>query len=290
VSPAWSLEGGAGGTPPAPPPTGPPTEGLILWLKGDAGLTSVAGAATAWADQSGFGQDVGLFPLGDAGPFTGLESIDGVPAITFPTDGGVGAVPGRALYRVDLRDRFGALFGYNVGERQPRTIIAMIRPRNSTAFFNVTGGMPVAMVSNPGFGAIFDVESTDTPGGFYAWSRGWRSLSAGQTCEAPSVTAGAGGTYDDQPTLAVWASTGFPVISFAVNNVNQALTPSTMPGATGPGAASFWIGRVNQAGPDFFGAMTELLIWDYDLTTDDPAGYAQAVAYMKGRYPSAPIV
>ncbi len=39
----------------ATPQEGPPLSGLGLWFKSDAGVTSVAGRVTAWADQSGFG-------------------------------------------------------------------------------------------------------------------------------------------------------------------------------------------------------------------------------------------
>jgi hypothetical protein len=284
--PAWALEGGSGATPPAPPPTGPPTAGLIFWVKGDAGLTSVAGAAVSWADQSGFGQDVTDLPS-NPGPLTGLDTIDGIPCVTCP----LGNMAGRGLYRAapnGLLDRNGVPIGYGPGQTQARTVMAMILPRFSPGAFNITGGLVVEMGSNPTFQPIFDLEDTISPDQFYAFSTGWRNPGSG-ALQYPDVAGGAGGIYNGVPTLVSWQSTGFDNISSNINDVPKTLTPSVIPGAPAASTTSFALLRAISGGLSFQGAAAEFLIWDFDLTTD-PAGYAQAVAYMANRYPSAPIV
>lgn len=67
---------------PAPMPPFSPSDipGLRLWLKGDAGLVTVAGRLQTWQDQSGSGND---FDAPATRPFLAGQAINGVPAVGF---------------------------------------------------------------------------------------------------------------------------------------------------------------------------------------------------------------
>ncbi len=287
MPPSWALAGASGATPPAPPPTGLPTEGLIFWVKGDAGLNSIAGAAVSWEDQSGFGQDVADMP-GNPGPFTGLDTIDGIPCCTLPVANG----PGRGLYRPSpspggLRDRNGVVMGYGPGETQSKTVMAMILPRTwpgQIGFLPVTGGIVAELGGTPNWQPVFDLEDNSFPNAFYAFSDGWRNTGFPGANRAPDALST---LYSDVPTLAMWSSSGFDDLSFAANGGALALTPLVMPGAPAAGVSSFAVLRAISGGLNFFGACPEISIWDWQL---GPAELAQATAYYAGRYPSAPIV
>jgi hypothetical protein len=63
-------------------PTAPPTAGLQLWLKADAGVTTTGGAVTAWADQSGNHNDALQTSTGLA-PVLVNNVVNGKPALRF---------------------------------------------------------------------------------------------------------------------------------------------------------------------------------------------------------------
>jgi len=64
----------------------PPTSGMLLWLRADAGLpTNGGGWVTSWADQSGNGNDA-TQPSGAALPHVIPEELNGLPVVRF--DGG----------------------------------------------------------------------------------------------------------------------------------------------------------------------------------------------------------
>jgi hypothetical protein len=286
VTPAWSLDaaGGGGGSTPQPI-TAPASEGLIFWVKGDAGLNSTGGFATSWEDQSGFGQDVAEDAL-NPGPATGLDAVDGIPCITGP----LGNQPGRGLYRFHpngLRDRNGDYFGYGAGEHQQRTILTVMLPRFSPGAFNITGGLVSEMNSTPIFQPLFNLEDNFTPNGFYLFSTGWRNPGTG-ALQGPDTPGGAGGVYNGVPTLGAWFSNGFNDIGVSINGVVMPLTPSVIPGPTMAGPRSFGILRGVVGGLNFQGAIAEELIYDYDLRTNPSALY-QTTAYLAGRFPSIPM-
>lgn len=59
---------------------GPPTDGLVLWLTADRGVTEQNGAVSVWADQSGQHSDalqtgVDLRPMLDRSAFSGMGAI-----------------------------------------------------------------------------------------------------------------------------------------------------------------------------------------------------------------------
>jgi len=63
-------------------PTAPPSAGLQLWLKADAGVTATGGAVTAWADQSGNGNNASQ-PADASAPVLVNNVINGKPALHF---------------------------------------------------------------------------------------------------------------------------------------------------------------------------------------------------------------
>jgi len=63
-------------------PTAPPTDGLQLWLKADAGVTATGGAVTAWADQSGNHNDA-TQPSDTLAPVLVENVVNGKPALRF---------------------------------------------------------------------------------------------------------------------------------------------------------------------------------------------------------------
>lgn len=279
MSPAWATA--QGGIPPRPP--SPPLTGLVFWVKGDEGLESSAGLATAWLDQSSKGQDLDHFDV-DHQPLTGEDEIDGIPCLSFPLNN----VDGTTYLQREtaMVNRLDAPFGFG----QARTVMAALLPKFSGAAFSITGGPVFSFFEGPLFQCLFDLEDTDDPDAFYAWSSGWRDL--GAALRAPDEAGGSGGIYNGTPTLAEWRSTGYPDIAFAVNGADLTLTPGTQYGTTGPNPpGGFLIGNaaVNGFGLNFLGAVAEVLIWDYDLSSD-PAARAQALAYFAYRYPSIPMV
>jgi hypothetical protein len=73
----------AGSQYPAPPSTTPvpPPTGLKIWLKADAGTTVTAGRVSAWADQSGSGNNYS--EVVNTGPIPVVSAINGLPALGF---------------------------------------------------------------------------------------------------------------------------------------------------------------------------------------------------------------
>lgn len=63
-------------------PAAPPTAGLQLWLKADAGVTAVGGAVTAWADQSGNGNNA-MQAFDVSAPVLVNDAVNGKPALRF---------------------------------------------------------------------------------------------------------------------------------------------------------------------------------------------------------------
>jgi len=69
-------------------PSAPPTNGLVLWLKADAGIsTNSNGAVTNWADQSGNTNDASTDQNGAAAPSLLIDTNLGKPVVTFNPNG-----------------------------------------------------------------------------------------------------------------------------------------------------------------------------------------------------------
>ena len=271
---------GAGGLPaPSSATSRPPSVGLVFWVRGDLGLESTAGVATAWRDQSGYGQDITDLPA-NPGPSTGLDTINGTPAVTFP----LANAAGKGLYRTTgVRDRNGNVIGYGVGETQARTFIAILMPRFSAVAFNITGGIVAEFGSVPTFQPIFNLEDNFHVNGFYVWSKGWRDSGTG-ALQGPDTPGGVGGVYNGVPLLVEWASTGFDNISMRINGAIIPITPSVLPGPTGNTSNPiFSLGRASSGGLNFFGAISEVMIWDHVLSL---AEREELTSYVAGSHPS----
>lgn len=266
----------------------PPTVGLVFWVKGDAGLVTVVDpdvgpVVVRWRDQSGFGQDVVDLP-GNPGPYAGRDTISGIPCATWDTDGGHGATALRGLFRVaGLVDRNGHPFGYGTGETQARTVVAVIMPRYSATAFDITGGIVCEMGSTPAWQPLFDLEPNfGNARGFYLFSAGfWR----GAANAGPDTTGGVAGPYNGTPIVVEWNSTGFDNLGVRLNGSTTALTPSVMGGGTGPTInPQFSLGRQSSGGFNFFGAMSEMLIFDHVLDDDERV---DLTTYIGARYTGA---
>jgi hypothetical protein len=259
----------------------PPSVGLVFWVKGDVGLTSVAGKATLWADQSGFGQNVTDLPA-NPGPNTGVDTIGTIPAVTFPVFAGTN----RGLYREapnGLVDRNGNHLGYGPGETQARTFMAVIKPAYEVVAFDVkpTGGIVAEFGSTPTFQPIFDLEDGSFPNAFYLWSKGWKDIGFPGALRGPDTPGGSTGPYNGATLFVEWSSSGFDNIEVRINGVLTVLTPSVMPGPTAPATTSFAIGRAISGGLNFFGSISEVFVWDHVLDDDERAQQSQ---YLAGRY------
>lgn len=72
------------GLSPRPPFTPPSISGCKLWLRADRGITLVSGNVSAWADQSGNGNNVSQATAGLRPPYVASDSnFNGRPSLTF---------------------------------------------------------------------------------------------------------------------------------------------------------------------------------------------------------------
>jgi hypothetical protein len=283
--PGWSLAGADDGGDRPPTPIGPPPLGMIFWVKGDVDLVPPAGDFESWADQGGQSQDLNL--TGAIKPQTGADDIDGIPALTFPAeDDSVYASRNTAM-----KDRNGDPMPYT----HARTIMAVFRPTRQFAVDRI-GGPVFSTADQPNFECLFQVENWFTfDKAMFIFDNLW-SFSGYQRL-GPVTTLE---EWEDVATLGEWRSSGFPEIAFAVNGTEQPLqTPGSIPTTTQAGAeaaaagstfavGNCWNNTGNLIAANFHGSICEVIMWDYDLSTN-PIALAQARAYFAGRYPSIPV-
>jgi phage tail-like protein len=105
----------------------PPMTGLVAWFKGDADLTNDGVTVSAWADQSGNGNDLSV-PGGLDEPEYSAGGIDGIPAVKYTAAdqtldrAGTNLVPGgsdRSLFIVcrPADSAGGSLFTFRTGTK-----------------------------------------------------------------------------------------------------------------------------------------------------------------------------
>lgn len=254
---------------------------LVAWYKAGVGVTESGGRAVAFADSSGYGQDLDNTVFPGQEPDYDVFQLDGIPLVSNPLVNG----DGRALARaVGIANRTGDHFGYGVGEHQPRTIAAVLVPKFAAAAFNITGGPLCGFGSTPKFQCLFDLEDTDHADAWYLYSENWRNIAVGQASEGPATVGGAGGIYDGTPLLAVWRSTGFDNITFSLNNSDVVLSPSVMTGPTGPTISpGFIYGQSGSGALHFMGSIADVMIWDEALDTGQMTAL---VGFLGRRFPS----
>jgi hypothetical protein len=262
--------------------TAPTTTGLVLDLDGALGLSPASGTFVHWLDQAGQHQDIDVTTPG-AEPTTGTDTINGVPAVTFPTaDNFV-----YAGHSGSLKDRNGVAMPYT----HAITVYAVIKPKLGAS--TVVGGPVFATATQPNFECLFDVEAWFTHlDAWFVFDNMWK-LSGFQILAPDSSTA----TWNNVVVIAEWKSSGYPNLQFAINGgSNQQLrTQAGVPTTTQGGgigaapAASFVIGNCWSAGGaiqqhNFHGAIAKVLVYDWEVTGADRT---QTVTYLVNRFSPA---
>ncbi len=249
--------------------TQPPRLGLVQWIKGDAGLTVVATKVSAWADQSGFGQNFLQANPGNQ-PYS-LATINGIPSISF-------GVAGDANKFMQTAAQFKDRNGVAMSGTSARTVMVVWRPRYDPAYGR-TGGYIWGQGDTTHWNAYFELRSDVVANGAYAWTKTIGDY--GNALQFTPIPGGAGGPFDGIATITEWTSSGWPDITFRINNAVTALTPATMNSTPGtPDVASLSTQFIA-----CLGAISEVLVWDYAIDAD---ARSQAIQYLTGRYASTP--
>ncbi len=260
------------GGPGAAAATSPPRTGLVQWVKGDAGITLVSGRVSAWADQSGSGQN---FVQGTAGerPYMLGDTINGIPALSF-------GVAGDANKHMGTAGNFVNRSNVAMTGSSARTVMVVSKPRFDAAFGR-TGG---TVWSQGTWFALFELRSDLVANGAYAWMRAAGDY--GNALQFTPIPGGASGPFDGTVIVTQHASPAFPSLGFSVTSREMTLAPSVMYGTptTLPAGA-----QLSELAIGYLGSISEVLVWDYDLTTD-PTAQAQAISYLAGRYSSLTLV
>jgi hypothetical protein len=284
--------------------TTPPIVGLCVWCGGEGSVITSQNDAGGDARCTGWTNLVypinghlfaTLFGFGD-GPYTGLDTLDGHPSLTWRFD--VGHTENLSLddvagshSAVAMKDRNGNYFGYGVGETQQRTFIAVITPRNASNVFDITGGTVAAWGSSPNFMPLFDLsDPAGSATAFYAFSStfDWRlALGTAPVLQGPDTAGGPGGVYDNAPLAVQWGTAGGTDIHFKINSAEVPLAPSVID--TSPVGGLSWILGNRTPGDQFTrwkGTITEIFVYDHVLSASEED---QLYRYIGGRYPSIAI-
>jgi hypothetical protein len=242
----------------------PSMTGLVLWLKGSAGIEATAGAVTAWRDQGPLHQDATV--VAASPPHTGVDTVNGIASVTFP----LGSNASYLARSSTTLDRNGNPFT----AATPRTVFAILKPQTSSSGFgfNITGGPVFSFREQPCFQCLFDLESFFRPSGFYVFGNVWRF--GGEEIRGPATAAS---VYENQPVVCEWygaASTG-STVTVAVNGSTIATTPTTSLGSAGAAPPAGYVigncdnaaGAVNNA--NYQGPIEEILVYDWIVSGAD---------------------
>lgn len=282
----YTIEGYVSGTEvllsPLPSAPAVPTLGRIFDVDGSIGIEeSSPGVLNAWRDQAGQLQDLNETDPGKE-PLTGVDTINGVPCVSFPLDGTT-----HANIRRDatMKDRN----GNDLTPGHARTVMAMIKPKTTSTGigFNVTGGPVFSFRESPMFECLFDLESFFHVDGFYVFANNWRF--GGGEVRGPDT---AEGTYANRALLAEWRSSGTPALAVAVNGGADLTLTGPNPEQTSARPDGFVLGNCDNLSTldqiNFIGAIAKVVVWDWDLSTDTEA-LATARAHFALRFPAAGI-
>lgn len=247
----------------------PSMNGLVFWVTGSSGLESSGGVATAWRDQGPLHQD--LDTTDGNGPSVGLDTINGIPAVTFPLGSNSKYIRSTAT----MKDRNGNAFT----AATERTVFALFLPKVGNPGTVRTGGPVFEFRETPMFQCLFDLESTFHANGFYWFDNAWPF--SGASLLGPDTTQA---IYASKNTMAMWAgaASAGATVTAAVNGTAVALTPTTSTGLVGaPPPAGFVLGNAdNNTGTiqtNFQGAIAVVLVYDWIVTGAD---LAQTLTYL----------
>ncbi len=226
----------------------PPTAGLALWLRADAGVTTSGTSVSAWADQSGSGNDV-TQASGSLQPTFNASSINGLPGITFS-----------ALKRLEGTTN-------PLASGSPRSIIVVAKSTSAS------GGVFIGIRES---GPLFNAEIVN--GGAVAgqcifgsddvsyWKTGIQTLPTDIVAE-------------------FYGTVGSPLLA-NVNGTAQSLTVGTGSGniVSDTGSSGFTVGNLQLGiGSDlpWIGDICEILVYDHILS---PSDLATAREYLSTKY------
>jgi hypothetical protein len=276
-----------------------PTTGRVLTVEGDVGVSDDgAGHFLSWHNQSALGGNPDLFAEpGSPGPDLGVESLDGVPGLSYPTaTQPVYLIALGSGSHVKLKNRSGVNFGFGAGEHQPRTAISVFRPRNASAFFNITGGTLMRFGTTTGgghqdFECLFNVEPLVDADGWFLFSNNWRNgYNTADTLRGPPQAGGDGGSWDGVAAVSMTWFDGATLKVF-VNDFTTPIISTTMPAADSghPDNDFFTYGTVDQVADQngqWHGGRFADYIFDWGI---DAATIYYAAVALKAKFPSLPI-
>lgn len=240
---------GAGYVPGYPGPDSViPTTGLKLWLRGDVAVTVSGGTVTAWADQSGNGNDV---VAGGAAPFFTASAINGLPGAHFNG-------PTQILHNVSSNA---------VPSGSDRHIIAVVQPQTGAGVYSPGGSIVCFKVANP----VFLMYLGTASGTSYGYSNGSQSDSI---TSPPTLT-----NVSFIAEMAGAVGAGSP--TYVLNGTAFALSNSTGV-VSDTGTVGFAIGNAPASLTQFFaGFICEVIVYDHILSAGDLAAVR---AYLKPKY------
>jgi hypothetical protein len=286
----------------------PQLDGLVLWTKGDFELVDDGGGKML---TQGNAADPTFNPglrekggIGGQGPEIGLDTLDGIPGTTWSTDlaGDVIAVnlePADGSGAVHLKDRNGTDFGYDTGETQTITWLAVVIPRLAPDNGGSLGGTIFRLGNTSGGGQldlefIFRLFVPDLPPvgaeSLTLMSNDWTDDYA-SALYGPSTPAD---TYEDIPLLLHFESGSRSDNQVYVSGpgigtmVPLTLTPGTLPSTSTHTHQQSTYGTVDIIASLFdrwVGARFEDIVYDFKLA-DSPANLTQVYAYIAQRFPT----
>lgn len=232
---------------PAPPSSGPPTSGLKLWLKADAGITTVSGGVQSWADQSGNGNDVAAVI---SRPTFVASAINSQPGMTFGANQFLQNSSSSILAGSSARHAF-----------------AVCKPATGVDTFSPGGPILGIRLS----GTSWYMELLSFGGATYGYSDG--VANADSITSPPSIT--------NVSCLAEISNAALGQPSYVINSISYVMSAGTVQAETG--TTGFTVGNVPAwASIDYFsGTICEILVYDHVLSASDVTSVR---SYVHGKY------
>jgi hypothetical protein len=236
--------------------SGPPTTGLQLWFKADAGVTTFGSLVTGWADISGNGYNASQ-PTTALQPtlLTGGSGINGLPAIRFNNTGG------------------NHLSCYLTTTFNPSAWAGL-----TVLYVNRTSTTLVGAGGQEAYDCIF---------GWQQASVSWIACNAGNNSD-PTQALGWGGT-NGAISLGATAGIGNSQLVIEAYRYDKAHWSMSGTFTSGPVAdtafptasITAWLGTNSYPGSQNTGDIAEILVYDHKLSDAD---LAAAMSYLTHRY------